>query len=467
MKNVNFLKIKTEKGTIILALLLISFRLQAQTVLHSSPLNTIDQSLDRYLISAVAAYKFNGVALVAQRGKIIFHKAYGWKNVMEKTYNDTSTKFPILSITKSFTAIIILKLQEQNKLSVKDKLSNYLPDFPNGNRISIEQLITHTSGIYNFTDDFGEEDSAIVNHPVTHQRILDIFYNKLLSYEPGKGFGYNNSGYYLAGLVIEKATGKTYWQNLRELIFDPLGMKNSGFDFNNISENIKATGYQILTPEKQKPYSFVDSTVSYSAGSIYSTTTDMYKWTQAIAKKLLLSEKSWRYAFTPNASDYGFGFRINNFFKRAYIRHSGGYAGFASEFIYYPKEDVTIILLKNSGDYGEDLWPVTMGISGIVLGLPYDLWKLRREIKPPIGHLKEKEGNYAAGKIKVSFRVIDDRLYEILSNGTELPLLAENEDNFYLKNYNTTLQFKRNIKGVIDRVVVHEHGKDFDLKRMK
>lgn len=453
------------KGKIILALLLISLRLQAQTLLNTNSLNTIEERIDRYLISAVAAYKFNGVALVAQKGAIIFHKAYGWKNVTDKTYNDTSTKFPILSITKSFTAITILKLQEQNKLSVKDKLSNYLPDFPNGNKITLEQLITHTSGIYNFTDDIGEEDSAIVNHPVTHQRILDIFYDKPLSYEPGKSFGYNNSGYYLAGLVIEKATGKSYWQNLRELIFDPLGMKNSGFDFNNIPENLKATGYQFLTAEKQKPYTYVDSTVSYSAGSIYSTTTEMYKWTQAIAKKMLLSKKSWDYAFTPKASDYGFGFRINEFFKKSYIRHSGGYPGFASEFIYYPKEDITIILLKNSGNYDEDLWPVTMGISCIVRGLPYDLWKHRTEMKLPMTQIREKEGKYAAGKINVSFRVIDDQLYEILSNGTELPLLAENEDNFYLQNFNTTLQFKRNMKGIIDRVVVHEHGKDFELKR--
>jgi CubicO group peptidase (beta-lactamase class C family) len=453
------------KIIIFTALLIISLSPQAQSVNNLT--DNIADKINRYLASAVAAYKFNGVALVARKGEVLVHKAYGWRNFENQTYNDTTTIFPILSITKSFTAIVILNLQEENKISIDDKVNKYLPDFPNGDKITIENLITHTSGIYNYTDDIGEEDSGIINHPVAKKQVLDIFYNKPLSYKPGEGFGYNNSGYYLAGIIIEKITGKSWEQNVRELIFDPLAMKNSGFDFNNLAENAKATGYQFLTTEKQKPYTYVDSTVGYSAGSIYSTTTDMYKWTQAIAKQLLLSKKSWDYAFTPKASDYGFGFRINNFFKRAYIKHSGGYSGFVSEFLYYPKEDVTIILLKNTGNYDEDLWPVTMGISSIVFGLPYDLWKLRTEMKLSSAQLREKEGKYAAGKIKVSFRVIDDQLYEILPNGTELPLLAESQDSFYLQNFNTSLQFKRNKKGTIDRVVAHEHGKDFELKRMK
>lgn len=447
--------------------LVLSVKLQAQSSVKQDSLNNLPEKIDNYLTSAAEAYKFNGVALVAKEGKVIFHKAYGWRNFETHSFNDTATIFPILSITKSFTAMVILKLQEQKKLSVNDKLIKYLPDFPNANKITIEQLITHTSGIYNFTDDIGEEDSALVNHPVTRQFMLDFISGKPFAYAPGEGFGYNNSGYYLAGIVIEKASGKSYEENVRELIFNPLNMQHSGFDFNNLNENIKAKGYQFFTANQQKSYIYVDSTVSYSAGSIYSTTTDMYKWTQAIANGQLLSSSSWKYAFKRKAGAYGFGFQINNFFGHDYIKHGGGYPGFISEFIYYPKEEITIILLKNSGNYGQDVWPVTMGISCIVFGLPYDLWKLRTEMKLPIAQLREKEGKYAAGKIKGSFKVIDDQLYEILSNGTKLPLLAENEDNFYLQNFNTTLQFKRNIKGVIDRVVVHEHGKDFELKRME
>ena len=208
-------------------------------------------------------------------------------------------------------------------------------------------------------------------------------------------------------------------------------------------------------------------TVGYSAGSIYSTTTDLYKWLQAIGKKQLLSSASWKYAFKRKASDYGFGFRINKYFGKDYIKHSGGYPGFVSEFIYYPKDNVTIILLKNSGNYGEDVWPVTMGLSNIVFGLPYDLWKKRNEIKLPDNILRQKEGKYAAGKLTINIIIKDAQLYEVLSNGMELPLFAESEDSFYLQNFNTSLQFKKNINGTIEKVIIHEHGKDIELKKIQ
>jgi CubicO group peptidase (beta-lactamase class C family) len=444
------------RANIVLALLLISFSVRAQVINDTTG---IAGKIDQYLVSATDAYKFNGVALVALRGKIIFHKAYGWKNFSAGTHNDTSTRFPILSITKSFTSIIILKLQEQKKLSLKDPLNKYLPDFPNGNKITIEQLLTHTSGIYNYTDDIGEEDSALVNHYVTHQRVVDIFNNKPVSFEPGKGFSYNNSGYYLAGLIIEMVTGISYWQNVRDLIFTPLNMNDSGFDFNRLPENWRATGYQFLNVSRQKPYTYLDSTVSYSAGAIYSTTGDMFKWARAIANQEILSSKSWKMAFTRKASDYGIGFRINSFFGRDYIKHSGGYPGFVSEFIYYPKEDVTIILLKNSGNYGQDVWPVTMGISCIIFGLSYDLWKNRQEVKLTDNQMKGKAGKYISGKVSIELRLKEDQLYMILSDGTEFLLLAENENVLYLENFNTELRFDG------EGLIIHEHGKNLELKK--
>jgi CubicO group peptidase (beta-lactamase class C family) len=450
-----------------LAFLLASLAYQpmiAQTVPAEDSSQIVNKKIDEYLNSALAAFKFNGVALVAQKGEIFFHKAYGWKNFSEKTYNDTGTVFPILSITKSFTAMVVLKLNEQNKLSLSDKLDKYLPEFPNSNKITIEQLITHSSGIHNYTDDIGEEDSALVNHPVDRKIVLDLISNKPVEFKPGKSFAYNNSGFYLAGIIIEKVTGKSYEQNVRELIFDPLGMKNSGFDFNGLKENARATGYQFLNDSVQKPYTYVDSTVGYSAGSIYSTSTDMYKWTQAIAQQKILSPSSWKKALTPVASDYGIGFRIDKYFGRTYIRHSGGYPGFVSEFVYFPDEDITIILLKNSGNYGEDVWPVTMGIANITLGLPYDLWKLRKEIMLPAESLVQVAGKYTSGKININFAVRDKRLHAILP-GIELLLRAENENTFYADNFNTSFQFRKNDKGIFDALIIHEHGKDTELKR--
>jgi CubicO group peptidase (beta-lactamase class C family) len=448
------------KNVAFLAALLFAAGLKGQAP-PEAPAEITDK-IDAYLNSALAVSKFNGVALVAREGKVVLHKAYGWKDVAAKTYNDTSTRFPILSITKPFTAMVMLKLQEQDKLLLKDKLSKYFPDLPNADKITLKHLLVHTSGLHNYTEDIGEEDSALVNNPLEKTKILDLI-RKPPMHDPGKDLSYNNSGYYLAGMIIEKATGKPYEQNVRELIFEPLNMQHSGFDFNNLATDLRATGYQFLNDTAQKPYTFLDSTVGFSAGAIYSTTGDMYKWVRAIAQKDILSPDSWNMALNRQAGIYGIGFQLNKFFGNAYIKHSGGYPGFASEFIYYPSQDITIILLRNSGNYGEDVWPLTMGISCIALGLPYDLWQQRKRVVLPEATLKLREGKYVADKLTIIFSVKDKQLYEVLPNGTELLLLAESNDTFYLENFNTSIRFAT-IDGV-ETATIHEHGKDFPLKK--
>jgi CubicO group peptidase (beta-lactamase class C family) len=455
------------KNALFVTLTFFSLQLSAQLAPSTNDsVRSIEDKMDAYLLSAVKAYKFNGVALVAKEGKVLFHKAYGFKDWASQTNNDTATRFPILSITKSFTAMVLLKLQEQGLLSLKDPLSKYMPDYPEGSRIKLEHLITHSSGIFNYTDVIGEEDSAIVCHPVTKQQVLDVFNKKPLAFKPGKGFAYNNSGYFLAGIVIEKVSGKPYEQNVRELIFEPLGMQHSGFDYINLPAHSKATGYQFLNAAQQKPYPFYDSTVGYAAGAIYSTTTDLFKWTQAIAAGRLLTAASWKAAFTPRVADYGYGFRMGQYQGKNFIKHSGGYPGYVSEFIYYPQEQTTIILLKNSGNYGEDIWPVTMGLSNILFGTPYDLWRPRTAVTLPEAVLKQKEGTYALGNVRFTISLKDGQLLCAMPGG-ELPLVAESDDSFYFENFNMHFRFIKGSNGAVEKMVFHEHGKDYEAKKIK
>jgi CubicO group peptidase (beta-lactamase class C family) len=452
----------------IASLLLLSVKLLAQLNNQYENLsNALTNKLDTYLLSAVKVNKFNGAALVAKDGKIVFNKAYGWRNFSYKTKNEINTRFPILSITKSFTAIVLLKLQEQGKLSMRDKISKYLPEYPNGNKISIEHLLTHTSGIYNYTDNVDEGDSIIVCHPVSKQLVLDQFKDKPLAFKPGKQFSYNNSGYYLAGMVIEKVTGKPYESIIRDIIFEPLGMSSSGFDYNNLPSEMKAVGYQFLNGKMQKPYPFYDSTVGYAAGSIYSTTEDLYKWSEAIANGQLLSSSSWIAAFTPKIGDYGYGFQTGNYQGKKYVTHSGGYPGYISMFMFYPKDRVTIILLNNVGNYGQDLWSVTMGISNILFGLPNDLWQFRENVYLSEGLLKQKEGKYKLGKLQFTVFVKDNQLHLIHPSGKQFILLAESEDIFYIENFNTQFHFVREQSGRVEKMVVHEYGKDHEWAKVK
>jgi CubicO group peptidase (beta-lactamase class C family) len=414
----------------------------------------IASKLDDYLKSANEAYRFNGVALIVRNNDVVLNKGYGFSDMNAKTPNTADTRFPLLSITKTITATIILKLQDEKRLSVDDKLSKYFPDYPDGSKITIHHLLTHSSGIHNYTDDVGDEDSAIVNHPMSKEFVLSHFKDKPSDFAPGKTYSYNNSGFYLLGLIIEKVTGKPYETVVRDYIFSPLQMTESGFDFNGIPETMKAQGYQFWDQAKTIPYKHYDSTYAYSAGSIYSTTNDMLKWARVVSAREILAPETWELAFKPKIQNYGYGWQTGQFFEKKYVKHSGGYPGYMSEFIYYPTENLIIVLLNNFGNYGENIWSVGMGISCIVFGLPYDNWKFRNEIKVDEKLLKGYTGTYANGKNKIEMKLHDHYLYILIRGLPEMQLHAENNNSFFLKDFNTSLHFDT------DGVTVHEHGVD-------
>lgn len=434
----------------------------------------VADKLDTYLISANKAYKFNGSVLVAQNGEILLEKGYGWRDATSRTLNTPGTRFPILSITKPFTAIVILKLQEEGKLSVEDRLTKYFPDYPNGHKIKIHHLLTHTSGIYNYTEPVGIEDSALVNYPISRQRVLDVFVNAPIEFEPGKGYSYNNSGYFLLGLIIEKVTGKPYETVVRELIFSPLGMTNSGFDFLSLPDSLKAKGYEFLDAKRAIPYKHYDSTFAYSAGSIYSTVVDMYKWARAVSNKQILTADSWKLAVTsrvgPKVGGYGYGWMTGEFFGHRYVRHSGGYPGYMSEFVYYPETNLIIILLNNFGTYDENVWATAMGIASIAFNEPYDNWKLRTEVKVDKNILQRYVGTYEyVDKKTYKHKLVvrqenDDIVMDGL--GLTLKLFPENENVFYFKSFNSECRFETDAKGDV-RLKIHEHGRDFELKKLQ
>ncbi|MCW3093655.1 MAG: beta-lactamase, partial [Ferruginibacter sp.] len=204
------------------------------------------QSLPAKLDTLISAYaklhKFNGSVLVEKGGTVLLDKGYGYRNAAEKTYNDKQSIFQLGSITKQFTSAIILKLEAEGKLSVKDKLSKYFPQFPKADSISIEQLLTHTAGIYNYTNnrDFMNNE---VTRPANREKIMALFKDKPLDFSPGTGWNYSNSGYSLLGYIIEAVTKKPYEQVVRSYIFTPLQMTHSGFDFTNLKSRDKTKGY--------------------------------------------------------------------------------------------------------------------------------------------------------------------------------------------------------------------------------
>jgi CubicO group peptidase (beta-lactamase class C family) len=396
----------------------------------------LSQKLDEYLISVSQANRFNGTALVAQKGKILLQKSYGWKNYETKTPNDTNCIFQIASLTKTFTSAIILKLQESGKLSVKDKVDKYLPDFLNGGKITIENLLTHTSGIGNIDI---EETDTVTWTPMNRADILNAFQNEPLSFKPGTEFTYRNSGYFLLGLIIEKVMGMTYQKAVRKIIFEPLQMTHSGFDFINLNDTFKATGYTILSQEKQTIAHLIDSTVTFASGDIYSTTGDLYKWAKAIARKQILTKNSWKQAFTPFLlkEKYGYGWFTGSINGKKCVWHGGAVFGFASNLTYFPDEDVTIILLNNVlNQSNQQVLPVNP-LSAIIFNKPYTLFKEKIEIKINDEDLNKFTGTYSLSTTPSATMVItkkDGNLMLIVDKNTTLQFVFNTETNFEFKN---------------------------------
>ena len=318
------------------------------TVLAQSKAQQIDHLLQQY----VANDQFNGVALVTDQGKVIFEKAYGWANREWQIANAKTTKFRLGSITKQFTATLILQLVEQSKLRLDGRMTDYLPDYPktSGDKITIHHLLTHTSGIPNFTDfpHFFETQSRA---PYAPQTFIKKFADLPLDFEPGSAFAYSNSGYFLLGVIIERVTSKPYAQVLREKIFTPVGMAHTGYDSTATLLSQRAAGYdKSSTGYVNTPY--LDMSIPYASGSLYSTVEDLYRWDQALYTTQLLSDSSKAKMFSPYREHYGYGWNITN--ERVgqdsvqIVAHAGGINGFLDIIVRIPSRKQLIVLLNNT-----------------------------------------------------------------------------------------------------------------------
>jgi len=317
---------------------------------------------------------FNGSVLVSDRGKI-YEKGFGMANREWDIPNAPDTKFRLGSITKQFTATLILQLVEQGKIKLDGHITDYLPDYrkDTGDRVTIHQLLTHTSGIPSYTErpDYPTEISRNTFLPAD---FVKKYASGDLEFEPGTKFSYDNGGYFILGAIVEKITGKPYEQVLKERIFDPLGMSDTGYDHLETILPKRATGYG-KNPTGFVNSSYVDMSVPYAAGSLYSTARDLYKWDRSLYTDKVLSQASRDLMFKPNLSNYGYGFAIADMTvgssKMKVISHSGGINGFATLIVRLVDSQSAIILLSNV-EATVSLQRISRGITNILYDQPYD-----------------------------------------------------------------------------------------------
>jgi len=307
-----------------------------------------------YLAELDAKGALTGAVLVAKQGTILVSQGYGWADADLHVRNTAHTRFRIGSVSKQFTAMAILMLQDQGKLNVHDNLCKYIDSCPAAwQPVTVQDLLIHTSGIPDFIafDDF----PSLIGQPATPLQLIERFKQLPLNFVPGTRWSYSNSGYVLLGYIIERLSGMSYANFLQKMIFTPLGMQDSGYDSNSPSLPAHATGY--LSPGV-KPV-FLDMSEFYSAGALYSTVEDLYKWDQIIKVGHLVSSADLQDMFTPHipcpsggcalSTDigYGYGWFIANDDGHRLDYHWGRIDGFRSSNGFYPNDDIDVIFLSN------------------------------------------------------------------------------------------------------------------------
>ncbi len=331
----------------------------------------IDALMTRYY-----EYKqFNGTVLVSDQGRVIYKKGFGLANVEWNVPNAPDTKFRLGSLTKQFTAALILQLVDEGRVRLDGKICDYLPDYPKktGERVTIHQLLNHTSGIPSYTSfpDFFEKKSR---DPYTPSEFLKTFAELDLEFEPGTKFDYNNSAYFLLGAIIEKVTGQPYEKALEERIFKPLNMTSSGYDHHGTILAKRAGAYsRSLDGVENAPY--LDMSIPYAAGSLYSTVEDLYLWDQALYTEKPVPTKYKELMFKPGLQNYGYGFFIRNeqdgqgSKKITVIGHGGGINGFNTLIERVVEDKHLIVILNNTG--GTKLGEMSQNIRKILYETPY------------------------------------------------------------------------------------------------
>ena len=324
------------------------------------------KTIDEYLTSMNKTGKFNGSILVAVNDSIKFNKGYGYAEFEHSMLNTPDSKFNIGSIAKQFTTVMIFQLEQEGKLKTGDFISKYLQNYRKdiGNKVTVDQLLRHTSGIPCYIRDYKRkpEDNLLFPFPggtrFTKEELITKYMSGDILFEPGKQYHYSNTGFYFLYLIIEKVTGKTYEENLRERILVPLNLKNTGL-LDNIKTVSNLTTGQIITPVGMIKAKYLYEPNYYGSGGIYSTTEDLLIWYNALHSGNFLSSEIKEKMFTPYMKEGGYvqyAYSLNYFTMRLpgetapvkYTSFNGAIQGFISDVINFTDGGITVVILDNS-----------------------------------------------------------------------------------------------------------------------
>ncbi|MBV9302724.1 MAG: beta-lactamase family protein [Acidobacteriaceae bacterium] len=399
----------------------------------------VTAKMEEYMRALEKLHQFSGSVLVAKDGRPLIRRGYGMADFEWAAPNQPNTKFRIGSITKQFTSMAIMMLQERGQLSVRDRMCKYVAGCPaSWQPITIDQLLTHTSGIPDFTD--FQDYKRIERFPITPEALVNSFKDKPLDFPPGAKFSYSNSGYAVLGLIIEQVSHRSYSVFLKEEIFTPLGMKDSGYDSNDEIIEHRASGY-VRKSGAIRNATYIDMTVPYAAGGLYSTVEDLLRWDQALYTEKLVSQKSLTAMFTPHVAIAGYGWAIETQFGRKMISHEGGIEGFVSKIARFPDEHTTIIVLSNLETAA--ITKISKDLAAIVFGEKYELPHEQQFIHMDPAKLNRYAGRYQVQEAPDVIVTISVKGQSLLFGvqGESLVLRPESETKFEPEDGSAQVEF--------------------------
>jgi CubicO group peptidase (beta-lactamase class C family) len=325
----------------------------APTVTPEPTVAAAGAAMDVYVSKLVEAQGFHGAVLVARGADILLSEGYGLADQSAGVSNTPHTLFRVGSVTKQFTALAVLKLQELGKLNVTDRVCRHLTPCPAAwKAVTVEHLLAHTSGIPNFTS-FPDYPtfSATTLRP---EQLVGLFSDRPTEFPPGSRWQYSNSGYALLGYLIERVAGVSYAEFLDRQILEPLGLAETGYDVNHPTAEAHAIGYS----GGNTPARFIDMSIPYAAGPLYSSVSDLYRWNRflltrapAIVRAATLAEMfTPRVPIDPAAPDkvqYGYGWEVSGPGTDVTYSHDGGIDGFVSHNLIRPRDQLSITVLSN------------------------------------------------------------------------------------------------------------------------
>lgn len=404
---------------------------------------------DEYLKAAAEVNRFSGSVLVARNGQTIFSKGYGMANYELDVPNTARTIFRVGSLTKPFTATAILMLAERGKLNTGDSVCKHLPDCPAAwQTVTIRHLLSHTSGIPTQTTLAAYEKSSAL--PIDRAGTIGLIKNLPLESAPGEKFNYNNSGYYLLGLIIERASGKSYHDFLRENIFQPLGMTATALDDNSSLVKNRASGY-FDAGDGFRNAAFVHMSRPFAAGALRSNTEDLLRFEQALDGEKLISRRSLAEMYTPHKEifpgvGYALGWGIGEQVGRRAILHAGHIEGFANFMIRFPAERVSIIVLNNNRRAPVE--QIGYDLAALVFGAEYKIPKARQAVAISAKTLEKYVGQYKPEQGSVITVTLENgRLFRQIGQQPKVEIFAASETEFFLKGNDLYLKFVTNAEG--------------------